>query len=41
MHMHAEWLFLHDKATYACISGRIQTHYIQNILRDNLKKALP
>lgn len=33
MHIHAKCLVLHDKATYACISGQIHTHYIQNILR--------
>lgn len=39
MHIHAEWLVLHDKATRTAISG--QTHCTQNILRDTQKKLNP
>lgn len=39
MHIHAEWLVLHDKATCTAISGQI--HCIQIILRDIQKNFNP
>lgn len=40
MQTHAELFFLHDKATYLCTSGQIQSHWIQNTLKWIKKKLL-
>lgn len=40
MQNHAEWFFVHDKATYVRTSGQIQTHWTQNTLRNEPKKKL-